>query len=203
MPMKNMGKLNEPWGICGFTSSLYGLYAHNPAMRVRLSGRAVSACNMVAEIKSFLVTLQAGGKAAMLANIETFTQSFGGVYAGWTVTTYIQRINTLAASLDGLSTEDLAKPINDFSIALPPNAVVEYLKLICDFQTATSRTGVVTTYPNECILGLCDTGTGPYNDLKHYVYYLNGTIHSWGKTFKNMTSTDFDGIRIVGHVITF
>lgn len=62
MPITTMGKTNNDWGVCGFTSSLYSLYTHSPSVKHgALEKGADSYVRMAAEIKSYLVTLQAEG----------------------------------------------------------------------------------------------------------------------------------------------
>lgn len=165
----NMGVVNSRHGICGFTSSLYALYTRSP--RASLSSGARVDTRMMAEIKTYLNMLKAEGRSDLLSAIKDFTTSFPG-YGGFTIDGYIQKINN--AVILGVS---------DFSIAMPPDAVVDYLRRACDFKT--SREVDVGTAGIEFILGVRDASgaSTPHKGLIHWVYYLNGTVFSWGAQF--------------------
>jgi hypothetical protein len=172
-----MGVLNSGWGICGFTSSLYALYTHNPGMQAKLAQGAPEPTRMLAEIKTFLRMLQADGQQQLLDDITAFTQSFGGVHAHFTITRYIERINkTVTKGAD---------PDNEkFGIGLPPHVVVEYLKRVCDFRNA--RVEDMTFAAHELILGVADRTDKKmtmYDGLAHYLYQRGNKIYSWGKQF--------------------
>lgn len=177
MPHDDMGVLNAGWGICGFTSSLYALYTHSRGQRSRLARGGRTTSNMLAEIKSYLRVLQADGRYDILDSIKTFTRSFGGRFATFTIERYITRINNIVT----LSDQEIIDLKDDeiFGIAMPPAAVVDYLKRICDFQGAR----LVTSDKSEMVIGVCGTALPMYNGLEHYVYYLNGTVYSWGLQF--------------------
>ncbi|HEX4135061.1 MAG TPA: hypothetical protein VHY84_10665 [Bryobacteraceae bacterium] len=182
-PQDTMGVLNKKWGICGFTSSLYALYTNSPGQRLRLSQGASVTSRMLAEIKTYLVILQAAGRFDLLGSIEVFTQSFGGIFTDFTVPGYIARINNIVT----LSDEGLENLADEkiFGIAMPPDAVVDYLQRICELRAART----VTTDMPELILGLCSKDKVMYNGLAHYVYRLNGTVYSWGKQFPSVEAT--------------
>lgn len=176
-----MGVLNEGWGICGFTSSLYALYTHNPAQQARLAQGAAEPTRMLAEIKTFLRMLQADRQQKMLDDITTFTQSFGGKHKHFTITRYIERINeTVTKGAD---------PNNErFGIGLPPEAVVEYLKRVCDFKNA--RVVDMSYDAHELILGVADRTDKKmtmHDGLAHYLYKRGNKIYSWGKQFGGVT----------------
>ena len=171
----NMGVLNKGWGICGFTSSLYALYEHNPSQRAGLSVGASTGSRVLAEIKAYLRMLQAAGRNDLLGEIETFTKSFGGNYSGFTIDSYISNINNIVNTVVDTSSYK-------HSIALPPHAVVDYLQRICQFKAA-KVVGLNYDAP-EMILGVCKTNMTMYGGLAHYLYLRDGTIYSWGKRFK-------------------
>jgi hypothetical protein len=181
MPQDDMGVMNEGWGICGFTSSLYALYEHNPTERVNLAKGGSTGTRVLAEIKTYLRTLQAEGETGLLGEIEAFTKTFGGIFTGFTVEGYIASINDVVVT--GANPRD-AK----YSIAMPPRAVVDYLKRICDFTNA--RLVGPGSGMSELILGVCRSGPGMYNNLRHYLYLLNGIIYSWGKQFRGSDLSD-------------
>jgi hypothetical protein len=165
----NMGVLNHKYGVCGFASSLYALYTRSPS-----SGLAAGASvetRMMAEIKTYLMMLKAEGRSDLLSDIKTFTTSFPK-YESFTIDGYITEIN--AAVKGG---------IPNFSIAMPPNAVVDYLKRACDFKNA--KEVPLTDTSNELILGVRD-GKGksePLKGLIHWVYFQNKIVYSWGVQF--------------------
>lgn len=173
----SMGKLNNAWGICGFASALYSLYEHSPKQRAQLAPAGETNTRMLAEIKTYLKMLQADDKVVLLGKIQIFTRSFGGQWADFEIDKYIERINAVVKS--GV--------VGDFSIAMPPEAVVDYLQRVCDFKSARILTGNELE-PKELILGLSRTGMNMYNSLAHWVYELNGTIYSWGKQFPSRQS---------------
>ena len=171
--INSMGKLNADQGICGFTSSLYALYTHSPR-KTELSEGAEVETRMLAEIKTYLKLLQADNRVDLLSAIQSFTRSFGGAYTNFDLDKYIERINATVSVNGGA--------LGDFSIAMPPEAVVDYLRRACDFKSAKLLTGNMPD-PAELILGLCSTQMREYKGLAHYVYQLNGTVYSWGKQF--------------------
>ena len=179
MTIDTMGQLNAGWGICGFTSSLYALYHHNAAQQARLAQAGNIPTRMVAEIKTYLRMLQADGSTQRLAEIEQFTQSFGGVHAAFTIDSYIAKIDDVVDN--GADPRDAT-----FGIALPPDAVVDYLQRVCNFPNA--KVVDLGANANELILGVYDTNdiTAMYNGLQHYVYSLDGTIYSWGDQFTDV-----------------
>jgi hypothetical protein len=194
----NMGTLNAGWGICGFTSSLYALYTHNPLRQAKLSSGGNQPRRMLGELKTYLKVLESLGEYTLLNDIEVFTRSFGGVHSDFTVTKYVQRINDTADthfsfSMFGFSIinttfekgeADTKNPL--FGIGLPPHVVVDYLKRVCGFANAHEADLAYTA--NEMILGVYDKkGTMQmYGGLAHYLYYLNNRIYSWGQTFNDV-----------------
>lgn len=179
MTIDNMGVMNAGWGICGFTSSLYALYTNKPSEQVKLAKGGGTPTMVLAEVKSYLRMLQADERQDLLSGITAFTRSFGGVFAGFTIEDYITRINGVV-SLGASPTDE------KFGIAMPPDAVVDYLKRVCDFGGA--RLVDPGDACSECILGVYKTASpgGPHKGLKHYLYYLNGTIYSWGNQFASV-----------------
>lgn len=179
----NLGVLNQGWGICGFTSSLYALYAHKP--NGKLAQAALVGSRMLAEIKTFLVTLQANGKLDLLRQIEQFTRTFPG-YSQFTLKGYIAEINKIAL-LNQVDTKD-AK----YSLALPPAAVVAYLRDMCNFGTA--KAVQVDKKTTDAIIGVADKNKkgGLYGGLCHWMYERNGVVYSWGQQFKSVSAADKD-----------
>lgn len=184
-----MGTLNNRWGVCGFNSSLYALYEHNPRKRADLTSAAKVDTRVAAEIKTFLKMLQAEGNAKLLSDIEAFTRSFGGKRAGFTIAGYIQKIDAEAAKEGG---KFKAKMRPDLSLALPPHAVVAYLQKVAGFPGAKVVTDPVggnlltSSTANEQIIGIRDPKMASYNGLAHWVYMNNGVVYSWGRQFTSI-----------------
>jgi len=181
MSCNDMGVLNASWGICGFSSSLYALYQHSPTQQSRLAQAGRTTTRVLAEIKTYLVMLQADARYDLLGAIETFTQSFGGDFAKFTIPGFIMRINNIV-TLGDQALIDL-KDDDTWGIAMPPLAVVDYLKRMCDLRIARL---VKTNLHSELILGLCGKKMHLYNGLEHYVYRLNGKVYSWGQQFNSV-----------------
>jgi hypothetical protein len=190
--MNAMGTLNNRWGVCGFTSSLYALYENSPSLRAQLTESAKVSTRVIAEIKSFLRQLEADGNAKMLTEIADFTRSFEG-FGGFTIAEYIRQIDAVAAK--GAS---YAK--GDFSIALPPEAVVAYLRYIGFRNPQVLPTGADLTGKNELVLGLADP-TGKltqYGGLCHYVYQKGSTVYTWGRQFTSVAEAGKNNPDTVG-----
>lgn len=176
----SMGITNNFWGICGFNSSLYALYVHNPKMRAKLGQGASSPTRMLAEIKTFLRMLQAEKKTEILEAIEAFTRTFDK-FENFTIESYINRINDVVDTQSDITQDP------KFSIAMPPDAVIAYLKIVCGFNNA--RLVDPGSSASELVLGLFrDDGAnmGTYGGLRHYVYYPNGAFYSWGQQFSSI-----------------
>jgi len=189
--INSMGTLNEKWGICGFTSALYALYEHSPRQKQKgLAPAAETETRMLAEIKTFLRMLQADNRADLLNKIEMFTRSFGGKWAAFEIDKYIERIN---ASVKVTNPANLG----DFSIAMPPEALVDYLQRMCELKLAKILTGKESD-PKELILGLSKSSMKMYNGLAHWVYQSNGIVYSWGQQFVSLenlcSSKGYDGV---------
>ena len=184
----DMGVENATQGICGFTSTLYAVYMNHPQLRQKLgdalgNDETVRSLRMMAEIKTFLQMMKADGNNAVLDEITELTSSFDG-YDTWTVDSYIDKINQLG--VDNKETDEIV--IGDFSIAMPPDSTVEYMR------TAWGLKPFLTddVLPGDVILGLTRTGgpTNRWKNLAHYVYQsADGTIYSWGEQF-----TDLDDV---------
>jgi hypothetical protein len=178
--MDAMGTLNNRWGVCGFCGALYALYDNSPTLRAELADAAGTGTRAIAEIKGFLLQLQADGNAKMLTEIAGFTRGFPG-YAGFTIADYLRKIDAVAAT--GASD---AK--GDFSIAMPPDAVAAYLKHIGFRNPRVLKSGPAASGQSELLLGLANPpdSSKPYNNLCHWVYQKSITIYSWGRQFNSV-----------------
>lgn len=179
MPLTNVSEINNEWGICGFASSIAALYQHGGAVAAVVDATTVNQLKvrLLAEIKSFLVTLQANGNIAMLNGIRDFTRSFapniGHEWATFTIEEYITRIDTACrgGTVNG----------TDFSMAMTPGAVVEYLKLNGGMNGAR-LTG--TEYiANNVILGVGKKNPAcPHGGVLHWIYKKNDAeVYNWGE----------------------
>jgi hypothetical protein len=187
-----IGTLNQPWGVCGFVSALYALYQDtgSGSRRTRLATRAETDTNLLAEIKTFLVTLQAENQREILDQIETFTRSFPG-FGSFTVSGYVAKVNSIGAAGMGL-VGDL-KADEKFSIALTPDAVALYLRRMCGFPRARVERNVGSG-KSPLIIGVRTRGgpSRPYNGLVHWMYQSGGTVYSWGRQFTSVSAANSD-----------
>lgn len=189
--MNAMGTLNNRWGVCGFTSSLYSLYENSPSLRADLTSSAKQSTRVVAEIKSFLRQLEADGDALMLSQIENFTGSFNG-FGGFTIDDYIRRINAVAANGQSYA-------IGDFSIAMPPAAVASYLQYIGFRNARVLPSGQDGQGKSELVLGLRDPKgqLQMYDGLAHYVYQKGSTIYTWGRQFNSIAEAGYSDVCVI------
>jgi hypothetical protein len=181
-----MGMTNNYWGVCGINSSLYALYENNPTLRGRLARGALTPTMVLAEIKTFLRILQADGKTDLLDAIRNFTRTFAG-FQNFTIESYIQRIDTAVGQISSGGTQMSLLADPQFSIAMPPEAVLYYVQKVCGFDNAALIPP--NSMAQEAIVGLWrndGNNMGTYGGLRHYVYYLRGVYFSWGKQFASI-----------------
>lgn len=183
--INNMGQVNNHYGVCGFTSALYALYTQSPEdQQEYLSSAAKYKSRVAAEIKMFLKTLEAEGDASsensLFKQITDFTRTFGDTYANFSIPKYVSAINTMTT---GTAQADSV----DISIAMPPEAVVKYLREICNLNSAMVDPSQ-QPWPKEAIIGVRHGKTAPgmYDGLEHYVYRKEPTVYSWGDRFKSL-----------------
>jgi hypothetical protein len=174
MSVLKISDLNRGWGICGFASALGALYQNNVITGTidRAVARDELNTRLLAEIKSYLVILQSENHTLLLDEIRRFTRSFGGVYSNFDIQTYIERVNGIGKNLANVS--------RDFSIAMPPNAVADYLRRIGGLKAVL--VGGPKPELNNVILGLGDkTKSDEWKGLRHWVYKKNDSeIYNWG-----------------------
>ena len=174
-----MGVTNEKWGVCGFTSCFY-------AMHQLLNGKgsefinATRAFNVLAEIRCFLLQLKAEGKVGLLKEIENFTRAFGGKFADFSVDDYIRRIVAAANQSD----DDIKKEPR-YGIAMPPEAVAEYLRHGWGHDADVKKLWLWDS-GEDGIIGMVKKGPVLYGGLCHYMYRVNGQIYSWGQVFPSV-----------------
>ena len=193
--MESMGEMNSGWGICGFTSCLYAMYDTNPAAR-RCLAAAPQAWSVLYEIEEYLETLKQQGGTQLIGQIEAFTRTFNG-FSSFTVDNYIKYIrenwNKYATTNSGDMNAAIKKD-SKFSIGMPPDAVVDYLKRMWKVDATSQSTGS----SSDGIVGVKDVSDKTmvlYDGLRHYLYQKNGKIYSWGKVFGSVqeAGTQFAG----------
>lgn len=192
MALDDVGILNARWGICGFTSSLYAVYNNKPGSDAE-SAAFKKPSAVLAEIKRYLEALKTAGRQTLLDDIETFTKSFPG-FEHFSMANYLNQLGSVLMPHIILNQEN-------FSIGMPPHAVVDYLQRMCGFPQAELMAAGGDAKP-EKIIGVFRTSSPPrpYGGLAHYFYYKNGTWYSWGKQFGNLADASkevprpYDGI---------
>lgn len=195
MPLSDMGQKNDRWGVCGFTSSLYALYNNSPGLaHGDLSNVATSDIRFLNMIADYLDELQATGAAQLRQSIEAFTGSFPG-YSGFSIDEYVRRIRFIG-------TINATKAVGDFSLAMPPPTVVDFLKRRCGFGNAQVL-GLADPARTEEVLGLSDPtgGLQQYGGLCHYVYKNAAGIHSWGDRFDDVAAAGAGNPDTVGWTV--
>ena len=182
--MNLMGSTNNLWGVCGFTSTFYSMYELNRGKRALLIGAGI-ATKVLAEIKTYLMLLKADGNTILLKEIETFTQSFGKVgtanFSNFTIDTYIALINQAVSR-----TEAEIKGDPNYSIAMPPNAVVDYLRRVWEYESTLEVVSGGDGGGVDGIIGVSKGLMPLYDGLCHWMYRFNGRIYSWGSTFSSV-----------------
>ena len=181
---KDLGKTNSHWGVCGFTSTFYAMWGLDaPGARAALIN-APKAFNVLAEIKTYLRTLQAEAAMEKLKEITDFTRSFGHPFDRFTVDNYIARINEAVSQ-----TEDQIKEEELFGIALPPKCVADYAQRIWsrEYDIIMGDAG------GDGIIGVKSSEypkMTAYKGLCHWMYRYNNRIYSWGDSHDSVTAAD-------------
>jgi hypothetical protein len=182
--MNLMGSTNNNWGVCGFTSTFYSMYELNRGKRGLLIGAGI-ATKVLAEIKTYLTMLKADGATGLLNEIEAFTKSFGKVgsadFSTFTIDGYIALVNRAVTRKE----EDI-KGDPYYSIAMPPNAVVDYLRRIWDYESTLEVVSGGDGGGADGIIGVSKGLMPLYDGLCHWMYRFNGRIYSWGKVFSSV-----------------
>ncbi len=177
MTVLGISQLNRGWGICGFASSLAAL--HQNGVIGETIDRAVMnnqlKTRLLAEIKSYLVILQSENQSLLLDEITKFTRAFKG-FEKFTIQGYINNVNGIALSDPKLND-------SQFSIAMPPSAVCDYLRRVGGLRNVQLIDQSAAKFDNV-ILGLGDGDQRRirWKGLGHWVYKKsNAVIYNWGK----------------------
>jgi hypothetical protein len=200
--MESLGTLNQRWGICGFTSTFYAMYDHNPATRGWLVN-ATQVFSVLYEICDYLKALQAA-QSPLLKDITTFTRSFGAPYDQFTVPEYIQRVEgssettrqvlAFGTDLAAKSYETTLKGYPLFGIAMPPKAVADYIERMWKWK-ATITEFKAGDLSEDAIVGVRNvknTTMTMYHGLCHYLYRGGGKYYSWGQSFGTLAQANAD-----------
>jgi hypothetical protein len=198
--MDGLGITNKSWGICGFTSTMYAMYALNPAVRGSVIN-ATRAYKILGEIKTYLKMLEASGWSH-LNDIEVYTKSLDWMPGckwckDFTIIDYVNRIANCTPEWNdgklGVETPEqgiLADP--QFGIGMPPEAVADYVERMWGWRAA------VTKGDNgaDGIIGVNDPReTGHmYDGLRHYLYRKAGKIYSWGSSYNSVAEAATLGV---------
>lgn len=180
--MNALGIVNDDWGVCGFTSTFYAMYDANPAARGMLIN-ATKAYSVLFEIKDYLESRKQQN-SPLLDDITNFTQSFGPPYDTFDVDTYIANVE--AASASSRTRRDILDDPT-FAIAMPPQAVVDYIQGFWKWQATITEFGAANS-SGDAIIGVARQidNTKPYHNLRHYLYRGSGAWYSWGKRFNSL-----------------
>jgi hypothetical protein len=182
----SLGTTNIGWGVCGFTSVCYAVYATHPGYR----GKIINArehYTMLASIKTFLSTLKARGEFQLLREIEEFNKTFG--VKNFSIQNYINRINNAEENVDFFRDKR-------FGIAMPPDAVAKYLET-WGYEAKVLGVNAYSQDPGgNAIIGVkkvprpWNSKLTMYNRLCHWMYRYNGKIYSWGEDFNTVKDAD-------------
>lgn len=163
-----MGIENRTQGICGICAALYAVYMDYKCLRDPLAeklGTDTSRREFIQyEILELLISYP-----ELHEEIEGLTHEFEG-YEKFTISDYVSVLSSKKTS-------------DDYSIALPPVAVVQYLKK-WKIDATVNMSPHWSELPVRCILGLERSGLG----LRHYVYKKGEKIFSYGRKFNNFES---------------
>lgn len=167
-----MGLENYDQGVCGICAVLYAVYMDCKELRRDLASTLETDYLRRRFIQHEIVKLLTL-HPKLHEDIQTFTREFPG-FAGFRIGDYMRVLPTKKTS-------------GDYSIALHPVAVVQYLKrwnIDATFHQSPS-----SPLPNRCILGLGFFSSGDSKPkLRHYVYKKGEKIFSYGMKFNNFKS---------------
>jgi hypothetical protein len=164
------------------------MYELNRGKRALVIGAGI-ATKVLAEVKTYLMLLKADGNISLLNEIETFTRSFGKVgkadFSNFTIDAYIALVNKAVSRTEG----DIKGDAN-YSIAMPPNAVVDYLRRVWDYEASLEVVSGGDGGGVDGIIGVSKGLMPLYGGLCHWMYRFNGRIYSWGSTFSSVHAAD-------------
>jgi hypothetical protein len=189
--LEKVGEANKYWAVCGFTTTLQALYELNPGQKALIVGRGTPTA-VLAQIKKYLLEIQVHRKD-LCNEIEEFTKGFAN-YNNFSIIAYLDHLRMSA----GMKDEDLKA--GKYGIALPPHAVVDYLRRMWGAKPKlsffdTGKNGVVgvSEFRSTGYRAPTSASWKPYNGLIHYVYRSNGKIYSYGKKYNSLGEASVDG----------
>ena len=111
----------------------------------------------------------------------TFTRTFAG-YGAFTIGGFVTRLKSVYEKGAAV----------DLSVAMSPDAVVAFLQ---DIGFANARCELdLRNVAQQRIVGLCEApvpgAANLYNNLKHWVYFANNRIYSYGNQYPGDSFTD-------------
>lgn len=203
---EELSALNKSWNICGFASVLGALYQNhvivenikdpnlrrekeNPALKKIKENIDDAVRNqnlntrLLSEIRTYIRILQSES-SPLLNDITSFTASFGGRHAKFTIGNFIKEIDKIVDDKGKINTKRLNK---DFAIAMPPDGVVDYLRRNGMSKSVKEEISKLNPVKNNVILGIGDKDKvkKPYKGLVHWVYRKNvSEIYNWGKCYR-------------------
>jgi len=176
MGIEDISFWNKGWGICGFASALGALYEAGIVKgAIDATSKTDLGTRLLAEVKTYLVILQSKNENSLLKEITRFTKLWN---AAFTIESYIAKINTIASTPPKQYDKGL-------TLAMPPSAVLDYLKRIGDKKNARIEINSKVSFDNV-VLGLCDPNlSNEWNGLRHWVYKKsNSEIYNYGNKIK-------------------
>ena len=175
----DIGALNKKNGICGFAASVYMAAKIDPT-RMPTRDQGNLARRTLVEIAYFLKKLKTDDNQ-LFREIEAFTRSFGEQWKNFNIDDFITRCN------ESVTVKDEVIKAGGYDVAMTPKAVAAYLKEAWEIDAMVLPVTGGSGGNGNCILGLCENGTGDYGDLKHWVYRHNGVIYSYGLPYPSLS----------------
>uniref|UniRef100_UPI002609FDEB hypothetical protein n=1 Tax=uncultured Vibrio sp. TaxID=114054 RepID=UPI002609FDEB len=173
--IKNITGINRTHGVCGFCSALGAMYKDYDLKRSIDNSLSADTFTprMMAEIKAFLLLLKFE-RVDLVSEIESFTRnfSFDDDYSSFSIDGYLESINSIRfPSKDVHEVDDIT--IN-LSFALPPSALLFYIKEIANFRQSfiSTEDQLISNGTNGVIVGFGDKRKKDerWNGLAHWVY---------------------------------
>ena len=177
MTYLEISDLNRGWGICGFTSAIGALHQNGllgDSIKQAISKDQLNT-RILAEIKSYFVLLQSQKHQVLIDEIEAFTKTFKG-YKDFSLQSYINGVNGIAINAP-------KRRDKQFSVAMPPSAVTDYLRQMGGMKLVQLIDNPNTKF-NNVILGFGDktaNNRARWKGLGHWVYMNNNILYNWGE----------------------
>jgi hypothetical protein len=168
--IKGLSEPNKQWGICGFVSSLAALYVNNSGVQKKLGKISPTdfETRLLAEVKTFLVQLEADNNKALLGEIETFNKKWEKAF---TIGGFIAKVN-----------KAVDKVPKDATLAMTPDALRVYLDTAWGVKGKFKK-GMPDAKSKNVILGLYEKADAhAFNLLKHWVFMADKDhVYNYGE----------------------